>query len=502
MKKIDLSKPKKLEAPEPVKRLEAPEVGKNRSEQNSKKRINLPKSWKKKVLFLFLIVLIGAGAGFAYVRWERQLTNSITAGGGTRADACTNLLDPNCWTEAFSPQLNQVDGKTNALIVGIDTRESGSGAGLMNTDTIILATVYHDTGKTRLISFPRDLYAPYGCSEENLPFRQKINAIYAYGQLYCDYEDGLRTLSYTIEEITGEEIQYTSLIKLEGVARAIDELGGITVDVEETFVDVFPYADLPEEYQQQCIRSRTLRAYCEFKFEEGPNELNGEEALIYSRMRYYSSDFVRARRQQQVIEAVKEKILSDETSTREKAENLLSIYNGINDYVEVDLNLEMILASLNLLGEVDTDPIKVVLDPNFGGGGMIVNGAGSNFNFSDYKFANIQRELEEINENSGLFKEEQKIYSVNRTGRAWTSDNPIIELRDDNLWYIELITDTKPADPSLTGVKIIDFSEKGSPETVSELEKRFSGFSGVEVISNEQALAQGSTYERSQYDET
>lgn len=431
------------------------------------------------ILVIVISLVLAAAASFLYWRWDKQLKNSATSGGGKVANSCTNILDPKCWTQAFKPQLDQVNGKTNVLIVGVDTRESGSGSGLMNTDTIILVTLDHQSKKTRMISFPRDLYAPYGCKPENLPYKTKINAIYAYGKFNCPEKDGMKTLTATVEKVTGEKVQYTGLIRLEGVVEAVDAIGGITLDVPETFVDAYPYIELSPRLQKTCVRSRSLPAYCEFKFSKGPQQMDGETALIYSRMRQYSSDFVRADRQQQVISAIKDKILSDETSTADKAKNLFNIYQKMGKKVEVDLNLEMILAGLALANDVDTNPIKVVLDPKFGGGGLIVNGEGSNYNFKDYTFKQVQSKLAFINANADIYREEPKIYAVNQTATAWTKENPIIQYKNEGKWFVEIVTDTKAKQADKTGIVIVDFSEGGKANTVKDLEQRFADYNVV-----------------------
>jgi anionic cell wall polymer biosynthesis LytR-Cps2A-Psr (LCP) family protein len=452
---------------------------------------------KKKWLILIPIILliVAIAGGILYWRWDIQINNSATSGGGTSAAACTNILDPQCWTEAFRPQLDQYDGKTNALIVGVDTRESGSGAGLRNTDTILLATYYHETGESRLLSFPRDLYAPYGCSEENLPFRSKINAIYNYGETYCDSEDGMKTLGYTISEITGEEIQYTAIIRLEGVIDAVDELGGITIDVPEDYTDVYPYIELPPEEQAECVRARTSPGpgYCVYNFPAGETKMDGQTALIYARMRYWTNDFDRARRQQQVITAIKDKIVGENVPLSEKARNLLSLSSDLDSKVQVNkLDLDTILAGLDIARQLDNEPLKVVIDPEFGGGGFIF-AANNNYNFSDYTFTNIQNELQFINENADLYRDRAKIYAVNHTGVAWTGDNPVIELRNGDYWFMEIITDTKSIQPDKSGVEIIDYTNGEMQSTVDELEERFAEYN-VTVIDASEADLEKSSY--------
>ena len=113
-------------------------------------KANSGRNWGRWLLIILVGVVVVGGAVFAISRWQRQLANNINGSGENGAPACVDILNPACWTQAFTPQLDQVNGKTNALVVGIDTRASGSGAGLANTDTIILMTFDHNTGATRM----------------------------------------------------------------------------------------------------------------------------------------------------------------------------------------------------------------------------------------------------------------------------------------------------------------------------------------------------------------
>ncbi len=474
MKKISLNKNKQK-----TKRKKIPNSRKPLKKSQYQNNINSKSkkfSLTPKTIFLTIIaIFIIMGLTFAIARWQNHIDNSYTTDGEQKSDTCVDILNPECWTEALKPKLKETEGKTNVLVVGIDTRESGSGAGLRNTDTMILGTYYHETKKMRMISFPRDLYAPYGCPGlENLPYKSKINAIYAYGENYCNDGDGMKTLSQTIERITGENIHYTILIKLEGVIEAIDKIGGITINVDEDYTDIYPFIELPQELQQKCNRSSQKTAYCIFEFKKGEHQLDGQMALIYSRMRYWSSDFDRARRQQQVISAIKDKVVGEDIDFKTKIDNLLNVYNTLTKYIEVsELNAEMIAAGLDLAKNLEYDPIKVVLDPQFGGGGIIVNGSGSNYNFSDYSFSNVQEKLKFINDNAELYNEHPKIYAVNKTGLAWAQDNPILVLKNSNLWFLEIITDTKPKQAEKSGVEIIDFSENKMERSVERLKSDF-----------------------------
>ena len=466
---------------------------------NHKKRISIRKALKVLLLLLVplsLLALVIIGIFWNSYLKREEVENNVQ--GEVEAEICTDILNPDCWTEALRPQLKQQDNKTNALIVGIDTRSSGSGSGLLNTDTLMLVTINHQTKHTRLLSFPRDLYAPYGCpGSKTLPYKIKINAIYAFGQINCKEKDGMTTIKQTIEKITGEKIQYTALIRLEGVIKGIDSIGGIDLDVPEDYTDVYPYIELSEPKKNECKHAKTAPGYryCIFTFKKGLTHLSGEEALIYARMREWHTDFYRARHQQQVLDAIKSKILSDENPMLEKAENLFSLYIEISKYLEVDIDLETILGVLALVNEVDFNPIKVVLDPGFAGGGLISSSGGGNYAFKDYSFKQIQDRLKLIDEYSELYKDffensDARIFTVNYTGNKFTTENPISFLLANKLWWIksgnQIISETRSVQENTANVIIVDFSNGEKTATIDWLANKFQTLGWrVEIVKNQ-----------------
>lgn len=159
---------------------------------------------------------------------------------------------------------------TTYLIAGSDARGSGgindstTGA---RTDTILLL---HQpaSGPTALISLPRDTYA-------QIPGvgAQKLNAAYAFG--------GPELLVQSVEELSGLTIDHYAEVGFGGVSDIVDAVGGVELCYDLAVDDP---------------KSR-------MKWEPGCHEVNGEEALAFSRMRYQDpeGDIGRAKRQRQVI---------------------------------------------------------------------------------------------------------------------------------------------------------------------------------------------------------
>ncbi|GAB3172784.1 hypothetical protein GCM10027059_42770 [Myceligenerans halotolerans] len=162
---------------------------------------------------------------------------------------------------------------TTYLIAGSDARGSGgindstTGA---RTDTILLL---HQpaSGPTALISLPRDTYA-------EIPGvgMQKLNAAYAFG--------GPELLVETVEGLSGLTIDHYAEVGFGGVSDIVDAVGGVELCYDREVDDP---------------KSR-------MKWEPGCHQVNGEEALAFSRMRYQDpeGDIGRAKRQRQVIAKV------------------------------------------------------------------------------------------------------------------------------------------------------------------------------------------------------
>ena len=123
----------------------------------------------KKLVLIIITFLIFAGViAFIYYRFNSYNVRVQSFDeNGNATNTCTNILNPECWTDAFKPQLKQTNGYTNVLILGLDTRPNGS---LLNTDSIIVGSYNHNTRKTMLISIPRDFYSQ--------KYKVKISAVY------------------------------------------------------------------------------------------------------------------------------------------------------------------------------------------------------------------------------------------------------------------------------------------------------------------------------------
>lgn len=227
--------------------------------------------------------------------------------------------------------LDSTDNLTNLLLLGI----RGEGADSPDlTDTLIVISYNHSTKSTTLLTIPRDLYIT--------SLKTKINSVYHYG--------GATLVRGAIQEALGVPIHYTAIINFKGFVETIDVLGGVTIDVENSFTDAqYPLPGketvLPEQNRYETI-----------SFTKGSQIMDGEKALKYVRSRHAvgeeGTDFARSRRQELLVSALKQKVLSPDLLFNEtKLDSLLDVFRT-NFITDIDLNL---FPSLGKIGLTLTD---------------------------------------------------------------------------------------------------------------------------------------------------
>lgn len=194
--------------------------------------------------------------------------------------------------------LKNDNGRTNILILGIGGPEH-DGPNLTDTMIVVSAT---SSGTVSLISIPRDIYLD--------SLGGKVNTAYAVG-LGRGPDVGLILAKAVAFEITGLPIHYAVRIDFSVFEKIVDLLGGIDVVVEHPLDD----SQYPIDGRENDLCGGDPQFACRYAtvhFEAGPQHLDGATALKFVRSRKAEgsegTDFARARRQQLVIAAVKEKI--------------------------------------------------------------------------------------------------------------------------------------------------------------------------------------------------
>lgn len=230
--------------------------------------------------------------------------------------------------------LDHSSNRTNFLLLGIKGENEIDVKDL--ADTMILASYDHSTNQVTIISVPRDLWVD--------SLKTKINAVYHYGQ-QRDPPAGLSLVQASIQETLGLSIHYTSVINFNSFVEVIDLLNGIEVDVETAFTDsLFP---IPGRENSYPIESR----YETISFTKGKIMMDGETALKFVRSRHAEgdegTDFARGKRQQLVIKALRQKLLSTSTLLdKNLRQKLLGV---VQENLNTNLVLDEYPSMINLL---------------------------------------------------------------------------------------------------------------------------------------------------------
>jgi anionic cell wall polymer biosynthesis LytR-Cps2A-Psr (LCP) family protein len=190
--------------------------------------------------------------------------------------------------------LANTSGRTNMVVLGL----GGEGNQVKDlTDTIIFVSLSHAGGETLMLSLPRDLWLE--------SMKAKINTAYHYG--------GIEMVKSSINEVLGQEVHYVFLVDFDGFKEVVDLLGGLEINIENSFDD-YRYP-IPGKENDPCEGDPEYQCrYEHLHFDAGWQRLNGEMALKYVRSRNAEgdegTDFARARRQQNLILAFKNNLLT------------------------------------------------------------------------------------------------------------------------------------------------------------------------------------------------
>ena len=235
--------------------------------------------------------------------------------------------------------------RTNILILGMGGAQH---EGPYLTDTIILASLKPSTHQIGLLSIPRDLYVPipkYGW--------RRINEANALGTV--ESNDGGALTSKVVSDIFDLPIHYWIRVDFNLFRELIDELGGIEIQVEKGFKDYqFPGVNF---------------SYRVVSFEPGWQIMDGQTALEFARSRHGSngedSDFARARRQQKILFAVKEKVEKEKILSQPR--KVWYFYNTLKDNLSTNLDLSQAIRLVKLIAEINQNNIAtqvIEVEPN------------------------------------------------------------------------------------------------------------------------------------------
>ena len=185
----------------------------------------------------------------------------------------------------------------NIALIGIDGFNNNYFRAA-RADTIVLLGVNFANKSANMLSVPRDLWVPLpGITS---PPEGRINTSYHYGELYQAPGGGPGELEAVVANTFGLRIDRYIVVSFTAFEQGIDTIGGVDIDIAKPIHD--------ERYP---LRDGTGTIAIDFP--AGQVHMDGATALIYARTRHDSSDFQRMRRQQQVLYAVRNKLLSPGT---------------------------------------------------------------------------------------------------------------------------------------------------------------------------------------------
>ncbi|MBU0998559.1 LCP family protein [Patescibacteria group bacterium] len=306
---------------------------------------------------LFIIEII-AGSFYLYlIRKRKEKTNQIIS----QEESIVTDSEP------------KTDKNINVLLLGMGG-EGHSGGTL--SDSIALVNINPEEKKVNIISIPRDLWVAIPTDWNNETYN-KINASYAIG-----VDDSVRypnkkpefkgklgggiLSKYVIEKVTGIPIDYFVAIDFSNYIDVINILGGIEVNVEKPLDDYFypvkglenetcgfsaeKIAEVHQKYSGFELEKQFTCRYEYLHFERGKQNMDGETALKFVRSRHssqYGGDFARSERQHEVLDSIREKILS---------KNILGKGNEVlaklNSSVTTDIDINLLKEVLEPLGNI------------------------------------------------------------------------------------------------------------------------------------------------------
>ncbi len=230
----------------------------------------------------------------------------------------------------------------NILLLGSDRRPGESWQ--TRSDAIMVVRLEPAAQRVALLSLPRDLIVTipgYG--------QDRINAATVYGEMYPELGGGIELARKTVSQLLGIPIHHVVRADFAAFTTAIDAIGGIEIDVEQELYDPqYPTMDY---------------GYMVAHFLPGPQHMDGETALIYSRIRHMDSDYARARRQQQVILAIIQRVR--EQNVLGQVQMLADLTTALRDDIQTDLSMDQMIGLAWAFRGLNPDQVeRYALDEN------------------------------------------------------------------------------------------------------------------------------------------
>ena len=323
-------------------------------------RIKLP-IWAIGILGIILLVIL-VGSSIWLFRTVREMTSAwevtnpdfgsveeprtpdqANNDSANAPETNNNSLPINLNADSVQPWSGQE--RVTILMLGIDQRCEEDGP--THTDSMMLVTVDPVGLSAGILSLPRDMWVEIPSVGVD-----RINQANYYGEIY-NYPGGGPALAVdTVEAFLGVKIDYYAAVNFDAFVEIVDQIGGIDIVVPEAITD--------ETYPDRCY------GYDPFQIEAGDQHLDGQTALKYARTRAtFGGDVDRAGRQQAVVLAVRDRVLSLNMlpSLITKAP---ALWQTLQDNVRTDMSLEEAMQLALLVQEIPRSSIHTsVIDYDY-----------------------------------------------------------------------------------------------------------------------------------------
>jgi LCP family protein required for cell wall assembly len=244
------------------------------------------------------------------------LTETLVPGSPTPTPTLAITLPPEGFPQETA--LQELPSQLNVMLLGADRRPWDKS---FRTDTLILVTLNFNLGTVNILSFPRDLYVTipgFGMG--------RINTAWTYG--------GYNLFKETMQHNFGIKIDYFVLVEFSSFKKIVDGFGGLTINVQE------PVSD--------------YRAGYWVNIPKGEVKMDADTVLWYVRTRKTTNDIARNRRQQEVLQAIFEKLLS--LNALRRAPEFYDLYR---ETVKTDIDMVDVLKWLPFAAKIaETRAIK------------------------------------------------------------------------------------------------------------------------------------------------
>lgn len=419
------------------------------------------------------LVLIITFGGLMFSQGYLKLHRVFRGGSATAA-----ALQPN-----VAPQLlkGEGSGRINILLLG---RGGGNHDGPDLTDTMMVASIDPVNHTTTLLSLPRDLWVSVPGQSD-----MKINAAWETGEFkYLGkvapgstdpkaIQAGFDLVDQTVSSVLDINIDYNVIVDFQAFQQAVDNVGGVNINVPTPLVD-------PTMAWENGGNATLANA--------GPQQFNGNQALLYVRSRETTSDFARAARQRAVLVALMSKV--DTLGTLSNPLKISDLLNTFGNNVATDLSLSNADRLYNIMKNVDEAnvtsislddaPTSYVTTGTIDGQSVVLPDAGL------FQYGDIQTFVRGQLKDPYIIKENAKVLVLNGTNVPGLATTAAADLKT---YGYNVIGAADTPTPDWTQTTLVDLSGSKDKYTENYLEQRY-GVTAIDHLSDTSIATNGADF--------